>query len=454
MLLYVRAFLRHFPYLFHQWKGLQWSEWIKVQRHIFMLLFLDEKLKIKKKSSTTIQSNHRQNKPNDVRLVFVGGGHAHVHVLREIGRLEEWKNCNVHVTLISKSNRTPYSGMFPGFVAGKYESYSDCTIDLIQLCNFSSIDFIEGQVVALNRATKQVSWINERDEIGPQTVQYDLLSIDIGSFPEPIDSDASLWEEGVLMAVKPLDLFHEKWNALLKQVKRIEKSVIKFVVVGGGAGGVELIMSMRVQLSKILDTDRIELVLVTRGDTLVPSHNVGVQRLLKQALSDRKIQVIYDSTVVSIDSNKYLQCENGSAIDFDFCFCCTRANGQNWLRESGLQVDDTGFVCVDSSLRSLNDESIFAAGDCATLVNSPCPKAGVFAVRQGFILEQNLRHAILGKDFKSYVPQNEFLGLIGTGDGDCIASKAEMALQGRWLWDLKIKIDTTWMWEYTDAIPC
>ena len=150
---------------------------------------------------------------------------------------------------------------------------------------------------------------------------------------------------------------------------------------------------------------------------------------------------------------KMLKCKSGQTIPFDYCISCTAVHGQSWLGQSGLEVDPQGFVCVEDTLQSLHDEKVFAAGDCATLIHNPCPKAGVFAVRQGMILEQNLRRHLLGLPLVPYVPQKEFLGLIGTGDGDCIASRGKMALQGKWLWELKTKIDLGWMRGYTKDIP-
>ena len=93
------------------------------------------------------------------------------------------------------------------------------------------------------------------------------------------------------------------------------------------------------------------------------------------------------------------------------------------LRESGLKTDERCYVLVDESLRSVSHPDVFAAGDNASLQGMALPKSGVYAVRQGAVLAENLKRVVRGMPMLDYVPQKSSLSLISCGKKYAIASR-------------------------------
>ena len=83
---------------------------------------------------------------------------------------------------------------------------------------------------------------------------------------------------------------------------------------------------------------------------------------------------------------------------------------QNWLSETGLYLEE-GFISINQCLQSTSHDFVFAAGDCASIVNNPNQKAGVFAVRAAPFLYQNIRNYISSKKLIKYNPQKFFTSL-------------------------------------------
>ena len=126
----------------------------------------------------------------------------------------------------------------------------------------------------------------------------------------------------------------------------------------------------------------------------------------------------------------------------------TQASAPAWLSETGLELDDDGFMLVNEHLQSLSQTNIFGVGDIATMINTPRPKAGVFAVRQGPPLIRNLRSSLLGRRLSSYHPQKSILKLISTGNQCAVASRGIWSAEGRWVWRWKDWIDSRFIRKY------
>ena len=388
-----------------------------------------------------------------------------MHVIKMLG-MDPVKG--VDVTLITRDVETPYSGMLPGFVAGHYER-SECHVDLAKLCSFSGVALVHAEACRLDRERREVHCSDGRPPI-----RYDVLSIDVGISPKPLPEVFQVGRP-TITPVKPIDGFARRWDVILARALAAGATgkPVRLAVVGGGAGGTELCFAMHHRLQRELaaagaGTGVLHVTLYSRGPTLVAQHNKGVQRILARLAREKGITIELQAEIVAVemrdgngrghvngnghgaDSDDILVAADGRRFPFDEAIWCTDAAAQPWLKETGLDTTDEGFIRVAATLESCNTPGVFACGDVAHLTASPRPKAGVFAVRAGPPLVANIRRALLGQPLEPWTPQEQFLGIVGTGDAYAVASKGPVAIEGAFLWKLKDKIDRTWMAIYND----
>ncbi|MEM8641632.1 MAG: selenide, water dikinase SelD [Cyanobacteria bacterium P01_G01_bin.54] len=369
-------------------------------------------------------------------LVLLGGGHSHAIALKQLAMQPI---AGLRVTLISDGVQTPYSGMLPAHVAGLY-TYDASHIDLNHLARFAQIDFYIDRAIDLDLFQNRVHCA-EHPPLG-----FDLLSIDIGSTPQ-IQGIPGVAQYAI--AAKPVAPFLRAWEQFLAQVNAKPNGFYPIVIVGGGAGGVELALNMETRLRQILAPDRFSLTLVHRGSRLLRQQNRWVAQELTQILQARDITVHCLESVTAITADT-VYCASGLTLTTAYTVWVTQATAPDWLARSGLATDDRGFIRVTDTLQSISHPQVFAAGDIATMQNHPRPKAGVFAVRQGKPLAQNWRRWLLGQPLRSFRPQRRYLSLIGTGDRRAVAAWAGWCWVSPLLWRWKDQIDRAFMQRFAE----
>ena len=375
-----------------------------------------------------------------LHIVLVGGGHSHVGVLRSLGMRSL---ANVRLTLVCTDLQAPYSGMLPGYVAGHY-SHRDVHIDLQRLANFAGAALCHDEVIGIDRQAQTVLCRTAAP------IRYDFLSLNLGATPQVTQVPGAL-EYSV--PVKPIVRFNQRWLALLERVRR-QAGKTSVTVVGGGAGGVELLLAMQYRLHKELrllkrNPDDLHFQLVTQSTEILPTHNAGVQRRFRTVLAERGVQVHVNTNVCEVQAGR-LRAASGIVIESDEIIWVTQAAGAPWLAATGLALDEGGFVQVNEHLQSVTDARIFAVGDVAAMVGHRLEKAGVFAVRQARPLTDNLRASVLGRPLIAYRPQRKWLALISTGNQYAVASRGAIGFAGSWVWHWKDWIDRRFMRRFSD----
>ena len=373
-------------------------------------------------------------------IVLIGGGHSHVGVLLMFAMKPL---PGVRLTVICTDTDTPYSGMLPGYIAGHY-GFDEVHIDLRRLAAFAGARYYKDEVIGIDRASRKVLCRHR------PPVTYDALSINIGSTPQ-LAQVAGASEHAV--PVKPIRRFNERWLALLERVCQ-QPGAMTIALVGAGAGGVELTLAMQYRLRRELlalgrDPDELHFHLFSADPQILSTHNARVRDAFDHVLAARGVVVHRSAKVTQVSAGR-LQTDSGEVLAADEIVWVTQAGGAAWLRDTGLALDEKGFVRVRDTLQTETDPVIFAAGDCAAMIDHPLEKAGVFAVRMARPLAENLRRTLLGGSLIHYRPQQRWLALISTGDRHAIASRGRFYARGDLVWRWKDWIDRRFMRKFSE----
>ena len=342
----------------------------------------------------------------------------------------------LRLTLVSDTAFAPYSGMLPGLVAGHYQ-FSDAHIDLRRFCSSRGVRFVEAAICGIDPASRQLL-LEDRPPI-----RYDLLSINVGAQPE-LDSVPGAREHAV--PVKPVGTFYQRWLQLQARLEASGNAKPRVLLVGGGAGSLELALAIRQRLGPA------PAISLLCGETLLSGYNARARSAVRQACRELDVDVLESARVSQVVAEQ-VSLEDGSTVDYDLLVWCTGVVPAAWLKETGLALDDRGFLQVDDSLRVLDTEGVFAAGDVAVQVRNPRPRAGVFAVRQAPVLAHNLAAAAEGRPLKEHRPQRRFLSLLSLGERRAVADKGPFSARGEWVWRWKDSIDRRFMDQFVEKPP-
>jgi selenide,water dikinase len=363
----------------------------------------------------------------DRELLLVGAGHAHVEVLR---RWALRPLAGVRLRVLVDRPEAVYSGMVPGLVAGCYAP-SELTIDVAALAARAGAELVLGAATRVDAPGRCVA------RAGGPPLGFDVASLDVGS------TVAGLALPGVVehaLPTRPIGAFATAVDALVSRARRRGRG--RVVVVGAGAGGVELACAFRARLVRE-GVGAPHVTLVESAPRVLPGWPERVSRRAASALAVRGVAVRTNAHVAAVtarDEERYVRLADGDGLACDELVWVAGAAAPAWLSASSLPTDAAGFVRVAPSLQVAGDPDLFAAGDCAAF-DPPLAKAGVYAVRQGPLLDHNLRARLTGGALRPFRPQRDFLVLLNLGDGTALGTKWGRVVAGAWVLWLKDRID-------------
>jgi len=376
-------------------------------------------------------------------LVLVGGGHAHVQVLR---RWAMDPLPGVAVTVVLDRAEAVYSGMVPGCVAGQYRA-EELVLDVHPLARRAGATVVLAPATGVDPERRRI----ELD--GRPPLRFDVASLDVGS------TVAGSELPGVTqfaLPTRPIARLIAEIGPLVERARRRGRAAL--AVVGAGAGGVELAATLRARLLREgLREAAVTVTLLADGPRVLPAAASRVSRRVAAALAARGVTLRTGARVERIEADgghaeRRVVLADGEVLLADEVLWVAGGAPLPWLAAAPLPRDQDGFVSIRPTLQVVGQDELFAVGDCAGW-QPPLPKSGVFAVRQGPVLFHNLRARLVQQAaagsgsggaaprLRRYRPQRDMLVLLNFGDGSALATKWGRTAQGRAMFALKDRID-------------
>ncbi len=365
------------------------------------------------------------------QIVLLGIGHTNAHVL------DMWRRAplpGARLVCVSSFAAASYSGMLPGTLSGQYPP-GKLEIDLRSLAHAARAELVVESARNVDMETQTVRFEDH------EPVPFDVLSVGAGSVPNRAGIDAS---DGAWVPIKPMQTFLMRLYERLQSLSGKRREAIRILVIGGGVGGIEISLCLPSYLRRASGGLRYNLSIVDAGERIGSGLSPRALRKVEALLAVRGVEVMTARRVARVGAEETV-CTDGHRIPADLVILAAGAAPPPVVESMTLPKDPRGFLLTGDTLQSTGPANVFAVGDSGTVSGATAPKAGVYAVRQGPVLWNNIGALTRGQPLTRYEPQHDFLRLLNTGDGKALMDYKGWTAHARWCWRLKDYLDSRFM---------
>jgi NADH dehydrogenase len=341
----------------------------------------------------------------DKSLLIVGGGFAGTRAAQVLERTlpPDWT-----LTLISQENFITFNPLLPE-VVGASILPSHVIAPHRQMIHCSHVCM--AQVTEIDTTARVVHYLGE----GAGTMAYDQLILACGT-------NANLdVVKGMVNYGLPLKTLGDAMFLRNRIIARLEQAEMQpdpehrrwltsFIVVGGGFSGVEtagelvdfLYASLRYY--RRISCEDLRIVLLHGTDRLLPELSPHLGAFTLRKMCSRRIDVRLNARAVRVTARD-VQLESGEMIQGGTVIC-TIGTQPNGLLDSIPAVKNRGRLVVNPDFSVPGVEAVWAAGDCAAVVNALdgniCPPTAQFAEAQAKQLAANIVSRLKGQPTRAF----------------------------------------------------
>ena len=199
------------------------------------------------------------------------------------------------------------------------------------------------------------------------------------------------------------------------------KSLITYVVVGGGFAGVETIGEINDFIKESIkdyyqniDIKDVRVILINSGPEILPEMDERLGKFALEELKKKNVEVILNNRVIDVKSiiegkedkenqvnlrgPKKIILKDNSYIIADTLIWTAGVVPEKSVIDISCEHDKSGKVVTDKYLQIKGHRDVYAIGDCAYIIEpdsgKPCPPTAQHAIREGQITAENICSSI------------------------------------------------------------
>jgi NADH dehydrogenase len=205
-------------------------------------------------------------------------------------------------------------------------------------------------------------------------------------------------------------------------LENTRKSLITYVVVGGGFAGVETIGEINDFIKESIrdyyqniDVKDVRVILINSGPLILPEMDERLGKFALEELKKKNVEVILNNKVIDVKSiiqsneekenqvslrgpKKIMLKDNSYIIADTLIWTAGVVPEKSVIDISSCEHDKSGKVVTDKYLQIKGHRDVYAIGDCAHIIEpdsgKPCPPTAQHAIREGQITAENISSSI------------------------------------------------------------
>jgi NADH dehydrogenase len=377
-----------------------------------------------------------------LKILIIGNGFGGIYTLKKLHKLFRY-NKNIKFSMVGERNYFLFTPLLhevatgslnPNNIIEPIRQVLGCFLDEFYLGKVDSVN-LENKTVRIDNLNIPYDYLVLA--LGSTTNFYDTLGAEKYSFPLKNIEDAVRIKNHCISQMEKAS--HEKNRTEMQKM-------LRFVIVGGGPTGVELVAELQELISESFSSyypcdilKDVSIILVQRDKELVPQFNSKIKQKSLAVLKKKGIEVMLESVVKEV-GDSYVLINEGTKILTETVIWVAGIKSAEIKFEESVEKSLDGRLLVNEFLQLVNHTEVFAIGDIAAFKDNKTgrylPALAQIAEKEAKTVAKNIKLLSVNKSLEKFSYKNSGT-LISLGKWMATGEIGGITFSGHFAW---------WLW--------